>query len=119
MKKNREALLSLGVQLGPNIREEHFEGRNYSVGSANQMNKLSLVGMQHLFSGIPTKDCSILRPCHTIAYRTSVYQRMKNITHTLVYADLRQGYVRHRLYTCQARSHTVAHGETETFFKHA
>jgi hypothetical protein len=30
-----------------------------------------------------------LRPCHTIAYRTSVCQRMKNITHTPVYADIR------------------------------
>ena len=29
---------------------------------------------------------SRLRPCHTIAYRTSVCQRMKNITHTPVYA---------------------------------
>ena len=29
------------------------------------------------------------RPCHTIAYRTSVCQRMKNITHTPVYADIR------------------------------
>ena len=33
--------------------------------------------------------CSILRPCHTIAYRTSVFQRMKNIAHTPVYADIR------------------------------
>jgi hypothetical protein len=31
----------------------------------------------------------LLRPCHTIAYRTSVCQRMKNITHTPVYADIR------------------------------
>jgi hypothetical protein len=30
-----------------------------------------------------------LRPCHTIAYRTSVCQRMKNIAHTQVYADIR------------------------------
>ena len=29
------------------------------------------------------------RPCHTIAYRTSVCQRMKNITHTLLYAYIR------------------------------
>ena len=34
---------------------------------------------------------------------------MKNITHTPVYADIRWGYVRHRLYTFQARSHTVAY----------
>jgi hypothetical protein len=50
-----------------------------------------------------------LRPCHTIAYRTSVGQRMKNITHTLLYADIRWRYVRHRLYTFQARSRTVAY----------
>jgi hypothetical protein len=60
-----------------------------------------------------------LRPCHTIAYRTSVCQRMKNITRTPVYADIRKGYVRHRLYTFQARSHTVAYavayGEAEFF----
>ena len=31
----------------------------------------------------------LLRPCHTIAYRTSVCQRMKNISHTLLYADIR------------------------------
>ena len=40
-----------------------------------------------------TFRCAILspglRPCHTIAYRTSVCQRMKNITHTPVYADIR------------------------------
>jgi hypothetical protein len=29
-----------------------------------------------------------LRPCHTIAYRTSVCQRMENITHTPVYAGI-------------------------------
>jgi hypothetical protein len=29
-------------------------------------------------------QCSILRPCHTISYRTIVCQRMKNITHTPV-----------------------------------
>jgi hypothetical protein len=34
---------------------------------------------------------------------------MKNITHTPVYADIRQGYVRHMLYTFQARSQTVAY----------
>ena len=34
-------------------------------------------------------DKLTLRPCHTIAYRTSVCQRMKNITHTPVYADIR------------------------------
>ena len=34
---------------------------------------------------------------------------MKNITHTPVYADIRYGYVRHRLYTFQARSRTVAY----------
>ena len=37
------------------------------------------------YSTFPT----VLRPCHTIAYRTCVCQRMKNITHTLVYADNR------------------------------
>jgi hypothetical protein len=57
-----------------------------------------------------------------IAYRTSVCQRMKSITrsalvYTLTYAG---GTYRHRLYsTFQARSHTLGHGETETFFKHA
>ena len=35
------------------------------------------------------ENVSCLRPCHTIAYRTSVCQRMKNITHTPVYADIR------------------------------
>jgi hypothetical protein len=34
-----------------------------------------------------------LRPCHTIAYRTSVCQGMKNIIHTPVYVDIRYGYV--------------------------
>jgi hypothetical protein len=35
------------------------------------------------------EEYNILRPCHTIAYRTSVCQRMKNITYTPVYADIR------------------------------
>ena len=41
---------------------------------------------------------------------------MENITHTPVYADIREGYVRQRFYTFQARSHTVAYGEAENFF---
>ena len=54
-----------------------------------------------------------LKPCHTIAYRTSACQRMKNITHTVEYAAIRQGYVRHRLYYLFTFQNTV---ETETFF---
>jgi hypothetical protein len=65
--RNIEALLVQGCNLVQTLGERrfgvvpdfiHFEGRNYSVGSANQMNKLSLVGMQHLFSGsrIPTNE---------------------------------------------------------------
>ena len=52
-----------------------------------------------------------LWPCHIIAYRTSICQRLKNITHTLIFAGIhiRYGYIRHGLYTFQARSHTVAY----------
>ena len=32
---------------------------------------------------------SWLQPCHTIAYVTSVCQRMNKISHTLVHADKR------------------------------
>ena len=46
---------------------------------------------------------------HTIAYLTSVFLRMKNITNTLVYADIRLVYVRHTLYTFQARCDTLAY----------
>ena len=36
---------------------------------------------------------------------------MKNIVHTLVYADNRWGYVRHKFCTFEARSHTMAHAD--------
>ena len=51
---------------------------------------------------------------HTIAYRTSVCQRIKNY-HS--YAGIRQWYVRHRLYTFQARCHTLAYVDTENYFQ--
>jgi hypothetical protein len=65
----------------------------------------------HAFSRQPP-----LRPCHTIAHRTSVCQRMKNITRTPVYAGIRyRGTLyRHRLYTFQARSRTVAYAAWHT-----
>ena len=47
--------------------------------------------------------------CHTVAYRTSVCQSMKIITHTLVYAEISYVYVRHRLYTFRARWHMLAY----------
>jgi S-formylglutathione hydrolase FrmB len=87
-----------GLQSSKNVSTIMFEGKSYSeTDLANLLNdKFVAVG-------------SSLRPCHTIAYRTSVCQRMKNITDTPVYADIRYGYVRHTLYTFQTRSHTVAY----------
>ena len=50
-----------------------------------------------------------LYPCHTIAYDTSVCQRMNKISHTLAHADKRYMNVRHRLYTFKERPRTAAY----------
>ena len=52
----------------------------------------------------------ILWACHTVPYGTNVCQRIEIFTHTVVYADVRYVYVRHRLYTFRARWHTQAYG---------
>jgi hypothetical protein len=63
---------------------------------------------------------SQLRPCHTIAYRTSVCQRMKNITHTpvytLTYARGMLGIRCIRFKHGHIRWHTLAYAEAENFF---
>ena len=54
----------------------------FSFPSKNQINA----------QGAATENpgtCFFIVNCYLIAYRTSVCQRMKNITHTLVYADIR------------------------------
>ena len=61
-----------------------------------------------LFSNIAIQN-PILYPCHTIAYDTSVCQRMNKISHTLVHADKRQMNVRHRSYMFKERPRTAAY----------
>jgi hypothetical protein len=81
-------------EIGVQVRELHVEIPEYGVNKVEitficKIPNTSTYDLYTFVSCIMANTFCCLRPCHTIAYRTSVCQRMKNITHTPVYADIR------------------------------
>jgi hypothetical protein len=79
------------------------------------LQKIVLILLKTTIDG---NDELYLRPCHTIAYRTSVCQRMKNITHTpvtLTYARGTLGIGCIRFKHGRIRWHTLAYGDAGIF----